>query len=68
MSQKPPLIDPVHFFDERGHHVSTYDADQARIAALEAENQRLKDQLKRVNALIAKSRVANASAAPPRLH
>lgn len=68
MSAKPLLLDPVHFFDERGHHVSTHDRDQARIAELEAENQRLKDQLKRVNALIAKSRAANAEKPPLRLH
>ncbi len=68
MSQKPRLVDPVHLFDERGHALSSYDVQEARIRALEAENARLRSNLERINAILTKSRAANASKSPPRLH
>jgi hypothetical protein len=68
MSQKPRLVDPVHLFDERGHALSSYDVQDARIRALEAENRRLRSNLERINAILTKSRAANAEKSPPRLH
>ncbi|MCP1540082.1 hypothetical protein [Methylorubrum extorquens] len=68
MSTKSRLVDPVHLFDERGHALSSYDVQEERIRVLEAENTRLKGELARINAIIAKSRAARTREIPPRLH
>lgn len=68
MSQKPRLVDPVHLFDERGHALSAYKRQEEQIEALRAENARLRSNLERINAILTKSRAANASKSPPRLH
>lgn len=45
MSSKTHLVDPVHFFDERGHALSTVDTLEKQVAALRAQNERLKAQV-----------------------
>jgi cell shape-determining protein MreC len=68
MSTKPHLVDPVHFFDERGHALSSYDVQETVIRQLREENARLRSNLAKINSILAKSKVANAAKSPPRRH
>lgn len=68
MSQKPHLVDPVHLFDERGHALSSYDVQETVIRQLRDENARLRANLAKINAILAKSKAAHAANAPPRIH
>lgn len=36
------LIDPIHFFDERGHSTMSTDYLKSRLKELEADNERLR--------------------------
>lgn len=64
---KSRLVDPVHFFNTRGKSILTQDHQEARIAELEAENERLRrivakttDALKRLtNQNSPKGEIAN---------
>lgn len=46
MSNARKPVDPVHFFDERGHHVSSQARLERENAALRARNERLEQMLK----------------------
>jgi hypothetical protein len=63
----------AHFFDERGHALSSYDVQEMLIRQLREENARLGSNLAKINTILAKSKAAHAAAAhaaksPLRMH
>lgn len=57
-------VDPVHFFDERGHALSSYEVLAADLAKVRAENDRLKRALKAMQ----RRQAMDAQPAAPTVH